>query len=263
VILDVMNFADPVPGTDPTDPWSYGVFVNGKIGHNGSGNVIANVHCNQDLRSNGDIDWDANVNCVVRFHANGAASVVNGTVKAPVISGNGAPGITDPQVTAVDTLEFPVIRLTEYYNIAVDNGQVFGGGPQDGNIGVIPGGVRWYNGDVRFNGGVNYSGCIIATGDIVFRGSQTQTRVGNLPAAISRDGNIVFNGSRAMEGLVYAFANVLYNGSGTLDGSLVVGGDLIFNGVYGVVTYTYSAPGMPGDTGTEPEDEVGVTAWQK
>lgn len=263
VIVDVKDFGAPTAGTDPTGPWAHTIFVNGYARLNGSGNCYGSVYCNQDVRANGSFSWGTVANpvdvyCAVEFRANGSSSLA-GMVYAPSVS---APGGVPRTIQAVPTLAMPTLDLTPYYNLALANGQVYAGGTVSGAIGAIPGGVRWYNGAATFNGGVNYSGCIIATGNINFKGGCTQTKVGDLPAVVSRDGSVTLSGSRTMQGLIYSYGDLTCNGSGQENGTIIVGGNMTLNGSYGLFTYDYSFPSLPGSSGTTNSD-VGVTAWQK
>lgn len=263
VIVDVKDFGTPTPGTDPTGPWAHTLFVNGRATVNGSGNCYGSVRCNQDFRANGTFEWGSpgnpvDVYCSVEFQANGV-STLDGMVYAPSIS---APGGVPQTVQAVPAIAMPTLDLTPYYNLALANGQVFSGGTVSGSIGTIPGGVRWYNGAATFNGGVNYAGCIIATGSINFKGGCDQTKVGQLPAVVSRDGSVTLSGARTMQGLIYSSGDFTCNGSGEENGTIIVGGNMTLNGAYGLFTYDYSFPSLPGTLGTTNSD-VGVTAWQK
>jgi hypothetical protein len=264
VVVDIQDFTIPVAAVDATSPYGHSIFVNGSGTMNGSGNVYGSVRCNQDLRANGSFLWGTpsnacNVYCSVEFRANGSATL-HGMCYAPNVN---APAGVPRTVQAVPQVPFPTLDLSSYYNTAVANGQVYAGGTYSGgSIGVIPGGVRWYNGALTMNGGVNYSGCIIATGEINFKGGCTQTKVGNLPAVISRDGGVTLSGSRTMQGLVYSKGNFTCNGSGRLDGTVLVGGTMTLNGSYGIIAYEYCDPGNGGSAGSSTPD-VGVTAWQK
>lgn len=263
VIVDIRDFSTGEDATDPSSPWAHTIFVNGSGTMNGSGNCYGSVRCNRDLRANGSFSWGTVANpvdvyCTVEFRANGS-STLNGMVYAPSVS---APAGVPRTIQAVPAIAMPVLDLTPYYNLAVANGQVFAGGTVSGNIGVIPGGVRWYSGAATFNGGVNYSGCIIATGSINFKGGCTQTKVSNLPAVVSRDGSVTLSGARTMQGLIYAKTDLTCNGSGVEDGTIIVGGNLTLNGSYGLFTYDYSFPSVDGSAGTTDAD-VGITAWQK
>jgi hypothetical protein len=221
------------------------------------------VRCNQDIRTTGSFSWGTVANpidvyCTVEFRANGSA-VLEGMVYAPSVT---APGGVPRTIQAVPAVAMPVLDLTPYYSLALANGQVLAGGTVSGNIGTIPGGVRWYNGAVTVNGGVSYVGCVIATGSINFKGGCTQTKVNSLPALVSRDGTVTLSGARSMQGLIYAWSDLTANGAGTEDGTMIVGGNLTLNGSYGLFTYDYSFPSVDGTDGTQDVD-VGVTAWQK
>ncbi|MFH0907458.1 MAG: hypothetical protein V1929_01680 [bacterium] len=263
VIVDVKDFSEGTPGEDPSSPWAHTIFINGNGRINGAGNCYGSVRCNQDLRTAGAFEWGTVANpvdvyCSVEFRANGSATLL-GMVYAPSVS---APGGVPRTIQAVPTVTMPVLDLTPYYNRALANGQVFAGGTVSGSIGSIPGGVRWYNGAVTVNGGVNYAGCVIATGSINFKGGCTQTKVDSLPALVSRDGSVTLSGARTMQGLIYSASDLTANGAGVEDGTILVGGNLTLNGSYGLFTYNYSYPSVDGSPDASGSD-VGVTAWQK
>lgn len=268
-----MNVKDFSPGGEgelpPTSPWAHTIFVNGNITHNGAGILIGGVRCNNRIRCNGAFVWgtdsqDCDVYAYSRFRANGVA-VVKGTVYSPNISVWGVDCIRSKVIGPVERVEFPVLDLTPYYQIAEDNGQVFSGRTYNGvnSWGEIPGGVRWFNGNLRVNGTLSYAGCIIATGYVQFNGAIVHTRVGDLPAVISRDSYIKVNGASIFHGLIYAAGDITYNGADLLVGSFLCGGNARFNGAYGQIAYAYSEPGGPEGGGGESEPEVGVTAWYR
>lgn len=266
--VDLKNYGETEPSTGPSSAWGHSIFANGSINLNGSGTLYGSAFSNQSLTQNGAIEWGSSevacdVYTVGPFRVNGTADVF-GDVYAPVILVTGQNNITATHQQTVPPIRFPTIDLTELYNTAVANGQVYGGGTynSDVTLGNIPGGVAWFSGDVRFKKTLDFTGCVIATGDIRFDGAFSNTREGNLPAIVSRDGGILINGHHTLEGLVYCAGDLRMNGSGTIDGSIVVGGNIDLNGSYGIVTYTYSAPpgaGSDGDGG----DVIGISAWQE
>lgn len=275
VKMDVKNFGTGEARTvPPTSPYYYGVFVNGYLDHNGAGTLKGNAHANGYLISSGGggLLWGeaANPIDVAVCGAAGASfnggGTIYGTLKAVSLP-KGTPTPCTVTLGAVPTIAMPNIsaKLTEYYNIALANGQVFSSAPSGGNWGTIPGGVRWFNlpAGFRVNAGVSYVGSVICTGPVEFRGGLTQTRVGDLPALVSRDGGITVRGAHAVQGLVYANGDVEWNGAGTIDGSIIVGGNMRFNGAYGNLAYTYSVPGDAGGSSGSSADLAGVTAWQK
>lgn len=266
--VDLKNYGETEPSTGPSSAWGHSIFANGTINLNGSGTLFGSAFTNQDLIQNGAIEWGASDNTcdvytVGQFRVNGTADIF-GEVYAPVILVTGQNNITATHEQSVPPIRFPILDLTELYNTAVTNGQVYSGGTYNSNVvlGNIPGGVAWFNGDVRFKKTLTFSGCVIATGDIRFDGSFSNTREGNLPAIISRDGGILINGSHTVEGLIYCAGDLRMNGSGTIEGSIVVGGNIDLNGSYGIVTYNYSAPPGVGNDGNS-GDVIGISAWQE
>ena len=282
VKLDVVNRATGGGGggggsTPPTSPWGYSVLANGYIVLNGQGTAFAYCHANSYITCNGNLEWGNGTSNVVVSSANSSQGflangqiTVHGTVRAPKITINGNINIDHQIVTNVATVTFPTPDLTSYYNIALANGQVNSSAlTLNGNTswGAIAGGVKWVNGAFTANGSLSYSGCIIATGNMTFNGVTTQTRVGDLPAAVSRDGTVVMNGSHTVEGLVFSKGDLTWNGQGSIAGSVLCGGNLTFNGSYGIVSYKYSEPGTAagggGGGGSGGADKVGISAWQK
>ena len=268
-----MNVKDFSPGGEgnapPTSPWAHSIFVNGRLTHNGAGILIGSVRCNNRIRCNGAFIWgtdsqDCDVYAYTRFRACGVA-VVKGTVYSPDIKVCGVGSIREKVIGPIELVEFPVLDLTPYYQIAEEHGQVFSGQTYNGSHswGEIPGGVRWFNGNLRVNGTLSYAGCIIATGYIKFNGAINQTQVGDLPAVISRDSYIKVNGASIFHGLIYAGGDITYNGAELLEGALLCGGNARFNGAYGQIAYSYSEPGGPEEGGGDSDAEVGVTAWYR
>jgi len=269
-----MNLVDvhPKEGSSnppPSSPWAHSIFVNGALRHNGAGILTGSVRCNNIITCNGAFIWGLSddpidVYAYSKMKINGAA-IVHGTVYTPKLVKHGAILIDHEVIGPIELVEFPVLDLTPYYQIAEDNGQVFSGRTYYGahNWGEIPGGVRWYNGNVRFNGTLTYSGCLIATGYIQFNGCVIQSRVEDLPAVISRDSYIKINGASILHGLIYSGGDLRFNGADLVLGSMLVGGNARFNGAYGQIGYEYSQPGSGGGGGDEGEDsqDIAVTAW--
>jgi len=283
VKIDVANVASNTSSsgsgsgtTPPTSPWAYSVLINGYLTMNGAGINYDYLQVNSYISVNGTMTWgsagsNVHVSCSDSsqgFSGNGTITI-NGSLVAPKITINGTKTITTQVITNVPVVSFPTPDLTAYYTIAVANGQVYSNLMVNGstNWGTIPGGIKWVNGTFTQNGTLTYSGCIIATGAIQFNGGFTQTRVGDLPAVVSRDSTVQVNGSHTVQGLVYSKSDTSWNGSGSLVGALLVGGNCSFNGAYGLLSYTYSYPGtaagggsLGGTGGGTPQ--VAITCWQ-
>jgi len=264
--VDIKNLINESASRVPrSSPYAYTLFVNGDITHNGVSDVKALVQCNGELVANGDVTWGDPIEASVVYSVriNGGNGYVDGTIRSPLFVGSGTDdeNIKIKIVEVVPLVYFPVLYLDDYYNHALENGQVFPGGTYSGDL-DIQGGVRWFKGDVVLKS-VTYSGCIIATGNIIFNGGVIQTKVDNLPAVISRDSYIRFNGSRDIHGLVYSKGDLLFNGEGTTIGTVIVGGNCTFNGKSGVLAYEYCRP-SPKSSGFDDENSWPViTAWQK
>lgn len=282
VKVDVQNFGVGTGATwweRPDDsPWSYTVFCNGYIRMNGSGTMAGRVHVNNYFDCNGSFTWgdmtDQAKQCWVSISgAQGLMGSGNG-----LINGRAAAPVIDNKVTVngtktigpVATIEFPVIDLTPYYNIAAANGQVLNGNQTIGantSWNNVPGGVKWINGTLLVKSGKTLATTgttIIATGSIDWRGGAQVSPKPGFPAIVSKTGSIDLSGSHTINGLVYAPGNITWKGSGSFDGTLMCGGNMTFNGSSDIVGYANAEPNAQGgSTPGTASDQVGVTAWQK
>ena len=271
VILDVGSQSQGV-GTAPGLPvnaaydcavlanqidWSGGVRVEGGVMHanttyllGGNTDAIGDVTaCNSvTVLGPGEIRGDATT---ARFLKK-SLKYITGTAK----------------VAPVPIVQIPDIDLTPYYNWALANGTVYNGLSQNGGSLAPKGGVAWVNGDVNLNG-VRVTGCVIATGDIRFGAGTVQTKVGQLPALVSRDGDIDISSGTYTHGLLYTKVGnieVAGNGGGAyITGSIISAGLFKMRGGYEAFNYEHSGPVPPGVGGgsTPGDDVVYITAWQK
>lgn len=277
VKLDIRNFGVPEGGSvPPTSPWAHGIFVNGYMTCNGAGSQVGSIHINNYLTQNGAATCgkSGQLSSITACGADGitmnGSVTVYGTTRAKKYTLNGTIVIDNKLTESVATIEFPTLadKFMEYYSIAVANGQVVTGNKSYNgttDFGVIPGGVKWFTGTLTINGTVKWTGAIIAQGNITINGggNMQQTRVGNLPCIMSRDGKLTVNGAHTMSGLVYCQGNLTWNGSGQMQGAIMTGGNLTFNGAQDNIYYVYSEPGDAGGGGTSLQDKIGVTAWQR
>lgn len=263
-----------------SNPYDYTVFTDGSTTLNGNGTLLGRIHANGAVTANGGVTWGNVTNLVyvsssseVTLNGN---STIHGALVAPKIKASGA--IDEELEQAVPKVKRPNFDsiITTLYNTANANGQVRGGVTYGGSTTLVPpGGVLYVNGSVTINGTLNITGCIVATGSITINGGGglNQTYIPGLPALISRDESITFNGSRDIKGLLYANSSITFNGSGTLQGAAIAGGSVTFNGNYGIVGYNtdylvgfpYTGSGGSGGTGggVAPVVAIGVSAWQK
>lgn len=271
-MIDVVNI--PVVTTNGTVPlttcWGFAMFANGYTRLNGASFFSGAVHANNYIDVNGTLAWGAPTNLVwveacgaKGFEASGGGEIY-GTVRAPYIGFAGT--LTDRRVQDVPTYPIPKIDLSKYYATAVANGQVYGTTTisANQNWGTIPGGVRWFNGDltIKNNGVITYTGCIIATGQIIVQGGCNCDRYGTAPSLISRDSTITFNGTQNTRGLIYANGDITFNGSGTHQGTILSNGNIVFGGSATVqTTFMYCEPDQVIPT-NRVMDRVYVTAWQ-
>lgn len=234
--------------------YQYGIVAGGDITWTGSGT------CNtgsSKLQSNGQFSMSgsSNFNCgtlstCVKLSMSGSGDI-NGNVNTPILSKSGSGKITGTQkIGTVSPVSIPTIDLTPYYNIALANGQVFTNKHITGSAStVVPGGVMWINGTFDYSGSGNFTGAIIATGNVSISGSGNFTTVNSYPEVVSRDGDITMSGSGKVTGLIYtATGSITKSGSGDVTGSLICGGAFKKSGSWSTLTYSNSAPVKPGCT---------------
>ncbi len=275
VMLDIKNFGTATAGS--TNPPPAGAYVNmmcagGKMNWSGSGTLnvgAGGIHANGQNKFTGSKQVSAgNFTSSTKIWLTGSTKItVSGTAQAPAITAGSGAIVGTKVVGAVPNQTVPDIDLTPYYNYALANGQVYNSSQHfTGSTTVQPaGGVMWVNGDLQVSGSGGMIGCFIATGDIKVSTSGNHTKHQNLPAFMTRDGDIDYSGSGNINGLVYAkVGGIDISGSGQIKGSLICNGDFDISGSQDVWIYENSTPPAdgPGTPGSS-ADKVGVTAWQK
>ena len=269
-IMDVKNFGTSTDDTLlPSNPYAYTWLVNGECRMNGSSVFAGNLHANNNIDVNGSSAWGTETE-PVHVTASGSGIVFSGPctlygdMKAPAISGSFSPGtVTEGPVAIVP---FPTLDLTPYYTIAAENGQVVASQTISADtLWDIPGGVKWVNGSLTVKNGkkLTWTGCLIVTGSIDFKGQFHARPYLDYPTVVARDGTITVNGQHDFQGLMYAGGDITFCGAGVFAGSLLCGGNLRFNGSGARLTYVYSGPGSNGTSDGTAQDHVAVTAWQK
>jgi hypothetical protein len=244
-------------GCTPADPaYDYGIVAGGNLSWSGSGTChigSANIYCNGQFSMSGSSDFFCGLlSSSTKISMSGSGDIFGGT-NAPVFSRSGSGTITGTITTGpVALVAIPAIDLTPYFTIAAANGQVYSDTKISGSADiVIPGGVMWVNGTFTCSGSGNFTGTIIATGDVKISGSGSFTAAGTFPAIVSRDGNITMSGSGDVTGLIYArVGGIDKSGSGDVTGSLICGGAFSKSGSWNTLTYKKSAPAQPGCSGT-------------
>lgn len=259
-------------GTEPpTDPYAYTWLVNGQMRMNGQSEFVGFLHANNDIDVNGASQWGtateptyASASVGIRFSG---PCTLYGDVWSPSISGSFAPGTTT--IAPSPAVPIPELDLAGLYAIASANGQVVGSQTISADtLWNIPGGVKWVNGSLTVKSGkkLTWTGCIVATGAIEFKGQLHATRYLNYPTIISRDSSITVRGQHTFNGLMYSGGDILFCGSGTFEGSIICGGNLRFNGSGERFSYVDCRPGGGGGSGsgsTNAADHVIITAWQQ
>lgn len=215
------------------EAFNYGVLSNK------SGELTGDIVVNGDIHSNEE--WDLDGNAFVNGAANAVVDVtLSGSASATIVND----GVLD--------IPFPTFDFNTYYNMA-DPADRYTGDVNWQNVDLQPtNGVIYIDGNVRINGNSQLTGTIVATGDIVIGGTFTQIPYLDLPALMSRDGDITFRGNLAiLQGMVYtATGDISILGNTTN----ITGNVISFNKVYGSGNLTVNAvsaipPGYNDDEG--------------
>lgn len=277
VMIDLQNFGAAAgaggAGATPVGAYAHAIHAGGNL--TGSGNSLINtgdgkVHTNGKLTLSGNQQITSPmVSSVVGPLTMSGNALIHGPATAPSYSLSGNARVEGTQTTApVEVVPTPDIDLTPYYNYALANGEVKTSSQTfSGNTALAPvGGVMWVNGTLTVSGNVTVKGCLIATGNITLSGNGIQTKVDDLPAIMSRDGNIKISGNSNYHGLIYAkTGGYTGSGNGIIKGAIIAKGAIAISGNFHAVDYENSTPpegGPGGDTG-ESGDQVSVIAWQK
>lgn len=264
VILNVTIHKDGVEGTvEDLSGYDTVILAAGEITWTGNSEFSEGgvVHANGafGISGSGEMDPDL-VTSATSIKTTGNACLLDGNAKAPTISDSKDRIAGTKTESAVAAITLPNLDLTPYYNHALANGQVYSGLSISGNF-TPAGGVAWVNGNLSISGNGTQQGCFIATGDISLTGG-THSQIDNLPAFISRDGDIKMAGNGDYHGLIYTrVGDIRITGTCRLYGSILCGGDLFKSGNSGVFAYENARPTPPGG---ESEDGFYYTAiWQK
>ncbi|MDP6525187.1 MAG: hypothetical protein QGI24_09135 [Kiritimatiellia bacterium] len=268
VILDVKNFGGSSPGGPPEgSAWECTIFAEEEVYINGNGDVDGAIHGNLQVRFNGNLEitpGPIHVTSATKIRVNGNA-LTPGSLTAPSIkiTGNNESGIAVNK-QPYPTIPFPELDLAEFYDTAVDNGQVKAAKTYNNDIdwSGAPGGVVWIPGNVRFKGNCTFDGILVATGSVRMEGNTNwDTPEGKAGTIISRDSFIKINGNVECDALLYSPGKITLGGNVRLEGQIISGNDVDINGNVEVVHYGYVNPSAGSDGSNT--DIIGPTAWQK
>ena len=269
VILEVRRYSDAAGVPPAIGGYLYTILSGGDMtwGGNGVTDVGSDgrIHTNAKFLMNGTVIMQGgDISACTEIDSVGTAEI-RGDTFAPVYSRK-SPGNVVGTVTAdaVATVGIPEIDFTPYYNWALKNGQVYNGNLLIATGSVKPnGGVMWVNGDLKLTTNDPIEGCFIATGNIDIAGHCNHSKVGYLPALMSRDGDIDISGNGNYNGLIYCKTGRFEKtGGGSIHGSIICQGEFVRNGGSDIYVYENSTPVPPG-TVTNSGDIVSVEAWQK
>ncbi len=167
------------------------------------------------------------------FVANGSKLKITGACEAvTTITVNGSQIEIYNQVPNASYVEMPdfseTIRLqAEQAGTLYNGSKSYNGSNIDVDSDIYINGSLTINGS-RFCG----KGCILATGDITFNGSNLNQSSGDAVSIYSKNGNITINGSHAeIDGILYApNGTITFNGSNQTVNGRVIGNEVRFNG---------------------------------
>ena len=230
------------------------------------------MHGNGSFWMNGNQIITGNVSSCVQIDSVGG-TVIAGNGMAPLYT-RASPGnfTGSATVTNLRPVQIPNLDLTPLYNQALANGQVSTGTVDLSGTVTPAGGVRWVDGCINFGNGT-YRGCFVATSNMEMKttgnGEIVQVRVGNYPAFVSRDGNILVKQAKTLRfnGLIYCKTGSFdkqANGDCIATGQVIAAGNITKNGGWSGMFYRDCiSPFWPGTTNYLVETRVTPTAWQK
>jgi hypothetical protein len=195
------------------------------------------------------------MSAVTQISINGNVTI-KGLLKAPDISIKGSNMNMTVARTNVTRIDCPHPDFSKFRDTASAHGWVKPGGHYSGNIvwDNVEGGVIWFDGAVRINGNLTYSGLLISTESITTSGNVTQTYAPNRKGGIvSIGGEISLGGKQRLQGLVYAASNITFGGNESVEGQIISCGQIEFHGNYGNVDYSPSDYGLSDGTKTYTE----------
>ncbi len=266
------NTGSSTPGEPDIDgtAWEYTVFSAGKMDLGGNGeDMTGTLHSNKKLYVNGNVVYTTETvhfSSSTKIQINGN-NETQSTYTAPKISINGSKDGATLNKTSVPQKAFPEYDLTELYNTALANGEVYGSKnySNDQSWNNVPGGVKWFNGNLTIEGNANLQCIVVATGYIYIKGNMNDGKgySGN-NHVISRDSYIKVEGNVDLDGLMYAPRDISIYGNMWIDGQALTGEDFYLTGNLWASEWRFSGPtaGSSGDQ-TPKETLVGISAWQK
>jgi hypothetical protein len=245
------------------DAFEMAICAGGDIDWKGNGGLNAGtsvVFCNKEYDMVGTSDIIAYVYAAGGINRAGS-STITGNVRAPYIAGSDKIyGVKT--ITSITPVKIPEVDPTPYYNHALANGQVFNSNQHfSGSASIaIPGGIIWVNGDFKRSGSGDFSGCIIATGDIDISGTGNYYKVNEFPLAWSISGKVDFSGHGNVTGLLFAMGGEFdKTGNGNVTGSIICKGNFRKTGGWDFLAYKKNIPVAPGCSG----DIFTILKWRE
>jgi Flp pilus assembly protein TadG len=193
-----------------------------------SGSTTAGLYLNG---SDNYIDGSTHSN--KSFTSNGSDLTITGACEScSTVTTNGSRisiGSRAPNSASVEMPDFSETLKQQ----AENTGKVYSGNKTFNGSGQNVDEPIYVEGNVYVNGGgFTGKGCILATGDIIFNGSNLQASSDDAVCFYSKSGNIYVNGASAdIKGILYApKGNIIMNGSNQTVHGRVIGNVTIFNG---------------------------------
>jgi hypothetical protein len=247
----VSQLTDPGGGSSfDTAAFDYGIFTDSELAFNGTsdtrgpGGTSALIHANGNVELKGNSFGIMDITSHTHIRLIGNASV-QGTGKAPGLTGSSSKFSGGFTYGAVPIVNFPDIDLTPWFQVAQANGEVHNGFNSSNDY-TPNGGILWVNGNVHLSGGT-FTGQIIATGDV--RVSAGVVIVGpDTGFAIASQGSLVkFTGQSNIRGLIYVKNGEFdQKGGSTMEGQVIAKEKIVMGGNSDALLYRKTIPITPG-----------------
>ncbi|MCM8782477.1 MAG: hypothetical protein NC828_05455 [Candidatus Omnitrophica bacterium] len=181
--------------------FTYAMLSGGQTRIWGWSTINGDIHANSTLTS--VLAPAMSIGLLLPSTVNGGASACG---RVRIYNGSVNPGPPVDNAPAVPLPNFDDAFFNYYYNLANADGkaystsQTFNSDQCTGSNHVI-----YVNGNITLNGSWSTTGCYVATGNITINGAITQLKYQNLPAFMSKNGNIsISNSLVSFQGMVYA-----------------------------------------------------------
>ncbi|WP_372805660.1 hypothetical protein [Pontiella sp.] len=274
VVEDLYAGSGTSEETDYSDMegFNYAILCGGTFDFSGCGSISStSTDGLAKFHSNGAMDVTGNTDPVINLSSSTSIDlsnniIVGGSATAPSVTTKNKTTVTGGIYTpkTVPTVEIPDIDLTPYYQQALKNNEVHGGGTWTTDLNPV-GGIMWVEGDFHISAHATINGSVIATGDINLSGQIDINPTTYAFSVASRDGDIQVTSSGTITGLMYAKTGGLrHTANGEIVGQVIINGSIKKAGNSDIITgYCQNIPTPPSSTVTPTQCLPVISAWQK